>query len=346
MSMRGREEAGLAHDHVGGAGTVQGQRRHPGRGDEPHHLPGQPPLSRDIGTGPTENGTVPPGTGPDILPAMFAWSEVCGERPAVMGIVNVTPDSFSDGGRFLDPDAAVAHGLALVGGGRRPPRRRRRVDPSRRRAGRRGRRAAPGAAGRRAPRRRRRRAGQHRHQQGGGGRGRARRRRDDRQRRRRRAPTPRCSQWSRPAGAGFVVMHMQGEPRTMQHDPHYDDVVVEVGDFLRRAARRRACRGHRAPRALCADPGHRVRQDRRAQPRAARRGSRELVDRVDVPVLVGPSRKTFIGACWRRSASRDLRRRRDDGTLATAVWAVDHGARIVRVHDVGAGGRRRCGCSR
>src|SRR6476659_10136665 len=45
---------------------------------------------------------------------MFAWSEVCGERPAVMGIVNVTPDSFSDGGKFLQADAAVAHGLELV----------------------------------------------------------------------------------------------------------------------------------------------------------------------------------------------------------------------------------------
>src|SRR4051794_41941992 len=48
---------------------------------------------------------------------MFAWSSLCGARPAVMGIVNVTPDSFSDGGRYLDPDAAVAHGLALVAAG-------------------------------------------------------------------------------------------------------------------------------------------------------------------------------------------------------------------------------------
>src|SRR5262252_3458641 len=45
---------------------------------------------------------------------MFAWSEVCGERPAVMGIVNVTPDSFSDGGRFLDPDAAIGRALELI----------------------------------------------------------------------------------------------------------------------------------------------------------------------------------------------------------------------------------------
>src|SRR6478735_4030685 len=48
---------------------------------------------------------------------MFEWDRVCGARAAVMGIVNVTPDSFSDGGRFLDPDAAIAHGLALVEAG-------------------------------------------------------------------------------------------------------------------------------------------------------------------------------------------------------------------------------------
>src|SRR5256886_16799184 len=45
---------------------------------------------------------------------MFEWDRVCGARTAVMGIVNVTPDSFSDGGRFLDPDAAVAHGIELA----------------------------------------------------------------------------------------------------------------------------------------------------------------------------------------------------------------------------------------
>src|SRR5260370_11913108 len=44
---------------------------------------------------------------------MFEWDRVCGARTAVMGIVNVTPDSFSDGGRFLDPEAAVAHGTDL-----------------------------------------------------------------------------------------------------------------------------------------------------------------------------------------------------------------------------------------
>src|SRR5690348_13307558 len=45
---------------------------------------------------------------------MFQWDRVCDVRAAVMGIVNVTPDSFSDGGRFLDPDVAVAHGIELA----------------------------------------------------------------------------------------------------------------------------------------------------------------------------------------------------------------------------------------
>jgi dihydropteroate synthase len=131
------------------------------------------------------------------------------------------------------------------------------------------------------------------------------------------------------AGAGLVVMHMQGEPRTMQHDPHYDDVVVEVGDFL--LDRLAAARAAGIPSAaLCADPGlgfgktaaHNVEL-------LARLG--ELVARVDVPVLVGPSRKSFIA----RLFGDDLVAR-DDGTLATAVWAVDRGARIVRVHDAAA----------
>jgi dihydropteroate synthase len=124
-------------------------------------------------------------------------------------------------------------------------------------------------------------------------------------------------------------MHMQGEPRTMQTDPHYGDVVVEVGDFLldRLAAARGA--GIQAS-SLCADPGlgfgktaaHNVEL-------LARLG--ELVTRLDVPVLVGPSRKSFIARLL-----GDDPVARDDGTLATVVWAVDRGARIVRVHDAGA----------
>ena len=115
----------------------------------------------------------------------------------------------------------------------------------------------------------------------------------------------------------------------MQQHPHYDDVVVQVGDFL--VDRLAAARAAGVPTAaLCADPGlgfgktgaHNIEL-------LARLG--ELVGRVDVPVLVGPSRKSFIA----RVVGDDLVAR-DDGSLATVVWAVDHGARIVRVHDAAA----------
>jgi dihydropteroate synthase len=264
----------------------------------------------------------------DILPAMFAWSEVCGTRPAVMGIVNVTPDSFSDGGRFLDPDAAVAHGLGLVAAGAdvldvggestRPgaepvgdDEELRRVLPVVRRlaaeagvpvsidTSKAGVAAAALAAGATIV-----------NDVAAGA-------------------DPAMFAAVAAEGAGLVVMHMRGEPRTMQRDPHYDDVVVEVGDFL--LDRLAVARAAGIPNeSLCADPGlgfgktggHNLEL-------LARLG--ELVERVDVPVLVGPSRKSFIA----RVLGDDLVTR-DDGTLATAVWAVDHGARIVRVHDAGA----------
>jgi dihydropteroate synthase len=263
---------------------------------------------------------------------MFAWSEVCGERPAVMGVVNVTPDSFSDGGRFLEADAAVAHGLALVAAGADL------LDVG-------GESTRPGADPV-----------------------------DEQEELRRVLPVvgrlaaesgvpvsidtskaavaaaaldagatvvndvaaaadPEMFGVVAAAGAGLVVMHMQGEPRTMQTDPHYGDVVVEVGDFLLdRLAAARAAGIHTA--SLCADPGlgfgktaaHNVEL-------LARLG--ELVSRLDVPVLVGPSRKSFIARVLGDDLSTDLVAR-DDGTLATVVWAVDQGARIVRVHDAGA----------
>ena len=138
------------------------------------------------------------------------------------------------------------------------------------------------------------------------------------------------------AGAGYVAMHMLGEPRTMQDDPRYDDVVAEVGDFLVERLDAAAAAGI-ARESLMADPGHRVRQDRRAQPRAARPSSRSWPSGSGVPLLVGASRKSFIG----RLLGVDDPAARDDGTLATVVWALDHGARMVRVHDVAQRGPRR-----
>ena len=149
-----------------------------------------------------------------------------------MGVVNVTPDSFSDGGRYLDPDAAIRHGLALIAEGAdvldvggestRPGAEpvteadeRARVlpvvaalaadssvpvsiDTTKAAVA-----AAAIAAG----------ASVVNDVSAG-------------------LADPRMLAVVAEAGAGFVAMHMQGEPRTMQHDPHYDDVVTEVADFL------------------------------------------------------------------------------------------------------------------
>ena len=84
-----------------------------------------------------------------------------------------------------------------------------------------------------------------------------------------------------------------------------------------------------------ADPGHRVRQDRRRTTSRCSAGLATLVERVGVPVLVGASRKTFIG----RLLGVDDPAARDDGTLATVVWALDQGAAMVRVHDVRSAAR-------
>ncbi len=137
------------------------------------------------------------------------------------------------------------------------------------------------------------------------------------------------------AGAGCVVMHMLGEPRTMQHDPQYDDVVVDVGEFL--AERVDAARAAGiADGAIAADPGigfgKTVEHNLLLLARL-----RTLSERVPVPLLVGTSRKTFIGRLLGRAtgASADLPiDQREEGSLATVVWSLERGASIVRVHDV------------
>ena len=266
---------------------------------------------------------------------MFEWKLVCGARAAVMGIVNVTPDSFSDGGRFLDPDAAVAQGIALAGPGADV------LDVG-------GESTRPGAAPVPA---------------------------DEELRRvipvvERLAATtsvpisvdttkaavaraaidagasvvndvsagrldPDILGVAAEAGAGYVVMHMQGEPRTMQAEPHYDDVVAEVGDFL--VDRVGAARAAGVPEgAIAADPGIGFGKTVEHNLRLLA-GLPAIAERVGVPVMVGASRKTFVGKVLARAgaASGDLPvDQREEGTLATVVWAVERGASIVRVHDV------------
>ena len=259
---------------------------------------------------------------------MFAWSSVCGVRPAVMGIVNVTPDSFSDGGRFLDPGAAVAHGLALVAAGAdlldvggestRPgaepvaeaEERERVLSVVARLATESGvpvsidtRKAmvAEAALG----------AGATIVNDVSA------------------ATDPGMLPVVAAADAGLVLMHMQGDPRTMQDAPTYADVVVDVGDFLVERVARARDAGIDAG-SLCVDPGFGFGKTAAHNLALLARLS-ELVERVEVPLLVGTSRKSFIGAVL-----GDGEHTRDDGTLATVVWAVDRGARIVRVHDAAA----------
>ncbi len=133
------------------------------------------------------------------------------------------------------------------------------------------------------------------------------------------AAHPRC---------GVCLMHMQGEPRSMQAAPHYQDVVAEVADFLRDRAG--ACRaaGIDAAR-ITLDPGigfgKTVEQNFALLP-----GQRALLA-LGHPVLAGWSRKSSIGAVTGRAVGE-----RVHGSVAAALAAVQHGARVIRVHDVAA----------
>jgi dihydropteroate synthase len=266
---------------------------------------------------------------------MFTWERVCGARPAVMGIVNVTPDSFSDGGRFIEPDAAIAHGIELAAQGADV------LDVG-------GESTRPGAAPvpvdeeiarvqpvvegltaatrvpvsidttKAAVARAALEAGATIVNDVSAGR-----------------LDPDIFGVAAAAGAGFVVMHMQGEPRTMQVDPRYDDVVAEVGDFLVERGEAAHAAGIEAG-AVAADPGIGFGKtvEHNLQLLAA---LPVLATRVQATLLVGTSRKTFIGRVLARATAAPDEftvDEREEGTLATVVWAIEHGVSVVRVHDV------------
>ncbi len=241
-----------------------------------------------------------------------------------MGILNVTPDSFSDGGRFSGTAGAVEHGLAMardgadlidVGGESTRPgsapvseaAELRRVMPVVE--------ALADSAGvpisidTRKPEVARRclEAGAAVVNDVGGLR------------------DPAMAEAAASFGAGAVLMHMRGTPATMQRDTAYLDVVEEVAAFLGRQAERARCAGVRE---IAVDPGigfgKSVRQNFEILARL-----REICD-LGFPVLVGPSRKSFLGSL----ASRLGVGQRLEGTLAAAAVAVMNGARLVRVHDV------------
>jgi dihydropteroate synthase len=126
--------------------------------------------------------------------------------------------------------------------------------------------------------------------------------------------------------AGLVLMHMQGTPRTMQYDPHYDDLFAEISTYLREAADRARQAGVR-PERIVIDPGIGFGKTVSHNVELIRHLNR-LVE-LGYPVMIGASRKNFIG----RLTGKDVADRLP-GTIAAMTAALLSGARIVRVHDV------------
>src|SRR5215207_1132489 len=252
-----------------------------------------------------------------------------GAEPVVMGVVNVTPDSFSDGGLYLDVDAAVDHGHELardgaaildVGGESTRPgadevpeaEEIERVVPVVERLAQ--------ASGADAPRvsidTRKPRVAEQALQAG------ARIVNDVSAFRH----APEIAGMVASAGAHCCLMHMLGDPRTMQEDPRYDDVVSDVKAFLEERLAFAVAEGVPEEN-VWLDPGigfgktidHNLELLRRLD---------EIVA-IGRPVVIGTSRKSFLGKITGRDEVHRL-----PGTIATNVMAWERGARIFRVHDV------------
>jgi dihydropteroate synthase len=138
---------------------------------------------------------------------------------------------------------------------------------------------------------------------------------------------PRLLEVTRDAGAGLVLMHMLGEPKTMQDDPRYDDVVEEVHEYLRERVEAAVFAGV-AAEALAVDPG--IGFGKNLEHNLALLRSLEDFTDLDAALMVGVSRKRFLGALTGVERAKD----RLEGSLAAATWAAAHGADVVRVHDV------------
>lgn len=135
-------------------------------------------------------------------------------------------------------------------------------------------------------------------------------------------------QAARDTGLPICLMHMQGEPQVMQDAPHYDDVVTEVVDYL--DARVKACCEAGIDRQkLLIDPGFGFGKNLQHNLHLLNR--LEELGRLKLPLLVGMSRKGMIGQVLDRPVDERLY-----GSLAVAVMAVTKGAHIVRCHDVAA----------
>jgi dihydropteroate synthase len=125
-----------------------------------------------------------------------------------------------------------------------------------------------------------------------------------------------------------VLMHMQGEPRTMQENPHYDDVVAEVIAFLRERAAAAEAKGVTQ---IFLDPG--IGFGKTIEHNLALLSNIDRIAReTNRPVVIGASRKRFIQAIDERA--KDAAKDRLGGSLAVALLAAQQGAAMVRVHDV------------
>jgi len=130
------------------------------------------------------------------------------------------------------------------------------------------------------------------------------------------------------SGAGLILMHMKGTPRTMQIAPHYDDVLGEVKAFLaERLEAAEACGVRRE--SVLLDPG--IGFGKELEHNLVLLNNLEALAGLGRPLLVGISRKSFIGKLLKLEAPDRL-----EGTIAAAVVSVLHGASLLRVHDLRA----------
>ena len=140
---------------------------------------------------------------------------------------------------------------------------------------------------------------------------------------------PRMADVVAEAGCPVVLMHMLGEPKTMQKDPHYDDVVREVRDFLAERVAHAQDAGI-APDKIILDPG--IGFGKTLEHNLTLLENLDAIAELGYPILVGLSRKRFLGTITGVERARD----RVAGTLAANVLACERGATFFRVHDVRA----------
>jgi dihydropteroate synthase len=125
-----------------------------------------------------------------------------------------------------------------------------------------------------------------------------------------------------------ILMHMQGEPRTMQDDPRYDDVVAEVRAFLLKRAEAAMAAGVARER-ISLDPG--IGFGKRLEHNLALLRALPELAASGFPIVLGVSRKRFIQAIQPSATSAEDRL---GGSLAAALWGARSGAEVIRVHDV------------